>query len=114
MMRLQRAMDTLLVLVGLLVLWQALNWYAGDVAITGPLTTTERALDLLARPRRATQELEARGDARFVVETANVDPPPQPRPAEAGDQVGHDALEGEAVERILGLCCGHRVFSRPD
>lgn len=51
MTRLQRTMDTLLVLAGLLVLWQALNWYAGDVAITGPLTTAERALDLLARPR---------------------------------------------------------------
>ncbi len=51
MTRALQIFDTLLVVIVLLVLWQALNWYAGDVAITGPLTTTERALDLLARPR---------------------------------------------------------------
>jgi NitT/TauT family transport system permease protein len=49
--RARNALDTALVLGALLLLWQALNWYAGDVAITGPVTTTQRALELLARPR---------------------------------------------------------------
>lgn len=47
----RRALDIALVIAVLLVIWQALNWIVGDVAITGPLQTTKQALVLLARPR---------------------------------------------------------------
>lgn len=60
-------------------------------------------LDLFARPRRAAQELEARCDARFVIEAADVDPPSERRPAEACHQFVQDLLQREAVQRIVGL-----------
>jgi len=49
--RLQRGLDLLLVILGLIVLWQALNWIVGDVAVTGPAETARHAIELLARPR---------------------------------------------------------------
>ena len=51
MSALRRIGDIALLLVGILLLWQALYWWIGDVAITGPAETTRYALTLLARPR---------------------------------------------------------------
>jgi NitT/TauT family transport system permease protein len=47
----RRALDIGLVLAALVVVWQALNWIAGDVAISAPLETLRHAGDLLTRPR---------------------------------------------------------------
>ncbi|HEX9465009.1 MAG TPA: ABC transporter permease subunit [Alphaproteobacteria bacterium] len=49
--QLQRGLDVALVLAGLLLVWQALNWWIGDVAISGPAETIRHAVALLARPR---------------------------------------------------------------
>lgn len=47
----RRAGDIALLIASLIAIWQALNWYAGDVAITGPWPTALHAVDLLGRPR---------------------------------------------------------------
>src|SRR5690606_37779072 len=60
-------------------------------------------LDLLARPRRAAQEPEARSDARLVREAAQRDALGQARPAVVRLQVGDDALERQAVQRVARL-----------
>ena len=62
-----------------------------------------QALDLLARPRRAAQEGEARLDARVAQETAHRDALGQAGPAVVGDEGGEDRFQGEAVEGVAGL-----------
>jgi len=44
-------LDTLLVIVAILAVWQGLHWLAGDVAIASPRATLERLTELLADPR---------------------------------------------------------------
>lgn len=44
-------LDTLLVIVAILAVWQGLHWLAGDVAIASPRATLERLAELLADPR---------------------------------------------------------------
>jgi NitT/TauT family transport system permease protein len=46
-----RALDTVAVVVALLAAWQVLAWIAGDVALTGPVETTQHMIELLSRPR---------------------------------------------------------------
>lgn len=60
-------------------------------------------LHLLARPRRAPQELEAGADARVVREAADRHRLAHGLPAERRDQIGEDLFEGEAVEGVAGL-----------
>jgi NitT/TauT family transport system permease protein len=45
-----RKIDTLLVVVALVVLWQVLHWIVGSVALTSPAATVGRAADLMASP----------------------------------------------------------------
>lgn len=45
------ALDTLLVILAILAVWQVLHWLAGDVAISSPWATLQRLAELLADPR---------------------------------------------------------------
>lgn len=47
---LRRSVDALVLVAVVLVVWQALYEYAGDVALTSPLDTVSLSLDLLATP----------------------------------------------------------------
>ena len=70
------------------------------------------ALDLLPRPRRAAQELQARRDARVLLEAADVDFLAERRPAVVRNQIGQHALECDAVQRVLRLDAIHRARRR--
>jgi NitT/TauT family transport system permease protein len=48
---LRQSFDILILLVIILGGWQALYWYAGDVALTSPVATVQHTLQLLASPR---------------------------------------------------------------
>lgn len=47
----RRGLDLLLLLAGLVAAWQALHWYAGEVALTSPAATVARAVELFGQPR---------------------------------------------------------------
>lgn len=47
----RRGLDVLFLLAALAAGWQALHLVTGDVAMTGPVETTQFAIDLLGRPR---------------------------------------------------------------
>jgi NitT/TauT family transport system permease protein len=51
MSAIRRGLDVLLLLAGLTALWQGLHLVTGDVAMTGPVETTQYAIELLGRPR---------------------------------------------------------------
>lgn len=44
----RQLLDSLLVVVALLAIWQCLHWFAGDIAIASPAATVLRAVALLA------------------------------------------------------------------
>jgi len=48
---LRRGLDLLLLVAALAAAWQALHWYAGEVALTSPAATVARAIELLDQPR---------------------------------------------------------------
>ncbi len=51
MSRLGRLLDTALVAAVIIVVWQAIHWIAGEVALTSPLETASEALAMLGRER---------------------------------------------------------------
>ena len=65
-------------------------------------------LDPLARPGRATQELQAGSNAGVVREAADIDLLPQALPAVMRDQLSQQSRQRNAVQRVVGLRCIHR------
>ena len=74
-----------------------------------PLAQHEQvqAFDLLPRPRRPTQELQAGADARVAGEAANADLLAKLRPSKMRDQISHDLFEGDPMKRIASLRGSH-------
>ena len=63
----------------------------------------KQALDLLARPRRLAQELQARHDARVGGEAFDGHTLAEFGPAEVRHQLGDDRLERQPVQRVVCL-----------
>ena len=57
----KRGLDTLLVIVGILVIWQGLHWLAGDVAITAPAATLAHLFELMGSGPRFWRHVEETG-----------------------------------------------------
>jgi hypothetical protein len=64
-------------------------------------------LDLVARPGRAPEELQARTDAGVMGEAANRDRLTHGLPAQQRLQLGQELFEGDAVKGVAGLRLGH-------
>jgi NitT/TauT family transport system permease protein len=43
----RRGLDTVLVILGILVVWQCLHWLAGDIAVTAPLATLAHLAEMM-------------------------------------------------------------------
>ena len=56
-----------------------------------------KAFNFFARPRRFTQELEARSDTGVAVEAPNADALPQGLPSEVLDQFGEHSFQRNAM-----------------
>src|SRR5215204_1269913 len=69
------------------------------------------AFDLLPGPGGAAQKLQARGDAGIALKAADVHLPAKLVPAEMGDQLVDDHLEGDPVKGVAGLR-GHGAWLR--
>ena len=63
-------------------------------------------LHLLPRPRRATEELEARRDARLAREAGDAHTPRHGGPADVLDELGEQPLQREPVQRVALLARG--------
>ena len=61
------------------------------------------SLDLGAGPRHLAQELQRRRQARLVGEAADVDRARHRVPTDPVDQELEDRLQGDAVQRVVGL-----------
>jgi NitT/TauT family transport system permease protein len=95
MSALRRIGDIALLLAGILLLWQVLNWWIGDVAITGPAETTRHALALLGRPRfwpHVQESLSAFAYALVLAWAAGIG---------LGVWLGAHRLSGDLAEPIL-------------
>src|SRR3954470_18918966 len=68
------------------------------------------ALDLLARPRRAPEELQARGDARIRREAADAHLLAELWPTVVRHQLVENLLERDPVERVVRLGA-HRLLA---
>lgn len=66
-------------------------------------TLEEETLDFGARPRRASKEFETRRHARVELKAADLHASAQLLPTELVDERRHDLLEGDAVQRIVGV-----------
>lgn len=75
------------------------------LAVAPLLTQHEQIqpLHLLARPRRFAQKTQAGGDAGVHIEAAQLDTVAQAGPAVVIHQLGHDALQRDAVQGVAGL-----------
>lgn len=80
-------------------------------ALTSPLAVAPllaqheqiQPFHLLARPRRLAQKAQAGGDAGVHIEAAQLDTVSQAKPAVVIHQLGHDALQRDAVQGVAGL-----------
>ncbi len=66
-----------------------------------------QVLDFCSRPRCFAQKLQAGGNRRVAGETADVYAHAQLLPAVVFNQAGHDFLEGDTVQRVVGLLFTH-------
>src|SRR5205085_5870106 len=81
-------------------------WGAAGLSVAALLLTQHEkveALDLLARPRRAPEELQARGDAGIRREAADVHLPAELWPTIVRHQLVQNLLERDAVKRVVPL-----------
>ncbi len=67
-------------------------------------------LHLFPRPRSPAQELKARIYGGIGGETVDWDFFTQRLPAVVCNQTGEDHLQGNAVQRVVGLGCGHGII----
>lgn len=90
-----RRLDGLGVLVALILIWQLLHEWAGDVALTSPMTTISHALTLLDSARfwpHAWESLRALGLALAIASTAGLG---------LGVWLGAHRLSGQVAEPLL-------------
>ena len=93
--RLGRGLDGLAVLVALIVIWQLLHEWAGDVALTSPATTITHALTLLDSSRfwpHAFESLRALGLALAIASIGGLG---------LGVWLGAHKLSGQVAEPLL-------------
>lgn len=93
--RLGRGLDGLAVLVALIVIWQLLHEWAGDVALTSPATTIAHALTLLESSRfwpHAFESLRALGLALAIASLGGLG---------LGVWLGAHKLSGQVAEPLL-------------
>ena len=62
-----------------------------------------KAFDFVTRPRRFAQKLEARAHTGVVRETADLNALTEIVPAVKIGQLGHDGLQGHAMQRVADL-----------